>query len=772
MPPNSAPPQQSSDLQPKCALSRSGARKKSWRTLGAAALFTVLFAAAGAIASAGLSVGGFTPSGTESARVEQAMARDFGVPRTDLLLYVAGDIDSPAVRDQGLRLTRRLAAEPGIASVDSYWSTGAGELRSQDGRAALIAIDLAGDDTKAAATAARVVAKAADSIKPLSLSATGPAWTAVEATEECRKDLVRAELVAAPMTILILLLAFGSPTAALLPAVIGVFTVTLSTAVLGLLTRLMTVSVFATNIVTALGFGLAVDYALLIVTRFREERAQGRAVADAVCMTMRTAGRSVLFSAVTVALALCALFVFPLPFLHSMAWAGLAVVTLSALATVTVMPALLRLLGDRITPATSSARFLPLPALRFWGGKSPKPHQPADSPLWRRIAEAATKRPVLLGGACTLILLALAVPFAQVQFGIPDERDLPVHLEAHATGDRVRQDFPSPAGRTLAVWLPSTDARTQRVELSQYAQHLADTPGVARVETATGSFTAGAPAGAPTAQHQRFTAPGTTWLALTARASMDNGAMDDLVQHLRKSSGPGPHLVGGLAAGRVDTIWALGDRLPAAVAIAGVSTLILLFLFTRSVLIPLKALLLAALSLTASLGAMVFVFQEGHLRNVIGDFTVTGQLDVTMPLLTVVIAFGLSVDYEVFLLSRMKEEYARTGEHTPSIVFGIARTGRLVTAAALIVATAMGALTSSGVTPLKIFGFGIAFAVLIDATFVRGLLVPCLMQLTGKANWWAPARLSHRTHTDKDPSQLTNNPVPSQQQADTRAPSA
>ncbi|WP_329191636.1 MULTISPECIES: MMPL family transporter [unclassified Streptomyces] len=747
MPQNTAPPTQRS-TQPTSPL--HWAAKRPWRLLGATALLTVVLAAVGAMASTGLSAGGFTPTGTESSRVERLLTQHFGVPQSDLLLYVRGDIDDPVAATEGRDLTRRLAAEPGVASAQSFWSTGAGELRARDGHAALITIDLSGDDTQAAAAAARIVPHATKSVMHLEVSAGGPAWTSVQATDQSRKDLFRAELIAAPLTILILLFAFGSATAAVLPAVVGVATVTLTTAVLGLLTRVMAVSVFATNITTALGFGLAVDYALLVVTRFREELAAGATVTEAVVTTMRTAGRSVLFSAATVALALCCLFVFPLQFLRSMACAGLAVVVLSALATVTVMPALLTLLGNRIAGATNR----------------PKPsREPTDSAAWRHIAQAAVTRPLLLGGACAAALIALTIPFGHVQFGIPDERALPAHLEAHATGEYVRRDFPAPADRTLAVLLPATDPLTQATELSRYAQRLADVPGVATVEAATGTFSPGAPSIAPAAGHRRFTAPGTTWLTVSGRPSLDTAGADDLVQRVRHVTAPGPRLVGGLPAQHVDTLTALGDRLPAATAIAGFSTLLLLFLFTRSVLIPLKALLLAALSLTACLGIMVFIFQEGHLHSLVGEFTVTGQLDVAMPLLTIVVAFGLSVDYEVFLLARIKEEYLRTGAHSPSIVFGIARTGRLVTAAALIVATMMGALASSGVTPLKIFGTGLALAVLIDATLVRGVLVPCLMQLTGKANWWAPSFLSRREATDGSLPKRSESPLPHQHPA-------
>ncbi|WP_133895372.1 MMPL family transporter [Streptomyces sp. KS 21] len=717
------------------------------RVLGVAALLTVLLAVGGAFASAGLSTGGFTASGTESARVQQALAQQFGVHPASLLLRIQGDVDSPSVAAKGARLTQRLAGEPGVAHAVSYWTTGAPELRADDGHAALIAIDLSGDETQAEATAAHLVARAREEAKPLDLSAAGPAWMSVQATEQNRTDLTRAELLAAPLTVLILLLAFGSPTAAVLPVIIGVLAVTASSAVLSLLTRVMTISLFATNIITALGFGLAVDYALFVVTRFREEHSRGESVSDAVAAAMRTAGRGVLFSAVTVALALAAMFVFPLPFLRSMACASIAVVLLSALASVTALPALLILLGARITRATPPMALIRrLRSIRrSHGTANRQPHEPGTSATWRRIAETATARPVLLAGTCTLLLLALAIPFSHVRFGFSDERDLPARLESHAIGDRLRHDFPAPANLTLTVLLPTTDPQRDAAELSRYAQHLADTPGVAFVEAATGTFTPGTAATAPTRHSQRFAASGATWLAVIGRPSANGNVDDALVRRIRQLPAPGPHLVGGLPAEQADTLHALGTRVPGALSIAAVSTFVLLFFFSRSLLIPFKAVIIAALSLTACLGAMVFVFQDGHLRWLVGEFAVTGQLNVIMALLALVIAFGLSVDYQVFLLSRIQEEYQRTGDHTESIISGIARTGRLVTAAALVVATAMGALATSGVTPLKVLGFGLALAVLTDATLVRGLLVPAVMQLTGKANWWTPAVLAHRS---------------------------
>lgn len=480
MPKSTAPPTFAADAHPRSpreAVVATWATSKPWHVLGIAALFTVLLAVGGAIASAGLSTGGFTASGTESARVQQALAQQFGVHPASLLLRVQGDVDSVSVAAQGMRLTRQLAHEAGVAHAVSYWTTGAPELRASDGHAALIAVELSGDETQAEDTAAHLVPRAREEARPLTLSAGGPAWMGVQATEQSGTDLTRAELLAAPLTVLILMLAFGSPTAALLPVVIGALAVTASSAVLALLTRVMTVSVFAANITTALGFGLAVDYALFVVTRFREEHARGASVGDAVAAAMRTAGRSALFSAATVALALAALFAFPLPFLRSMACAGIAVVLLSALATVTALPALLTLLGPRIARAAPPRTLLRRlhPTRRSHGTADRQPQESGASTAWQRIAEAATARPILLTGACTLLLLALAIPFGHVRFGLADERDLPARLEAHATGDHLRNDFPAPANLTLTVLLPTTDPQRDATALSRYAQHLADT---------------------------------------------------------------------------------------------------------------------------------------------------------------------------------------------------------------------------------------------------------------------------------------------------------
>ncbi|WP_051859560.1 MMPL family transporter [Streptomyces xanthophaeus] len=718
---------------------RHWSSSRPWRVLGAAAIFTAVCIAVGALSSANFSTGGFTPAGTESARVERALAERFAHYPADLIVHVPGDADAPSVAAQGRALTQKIALEPGVAHAVSYWTTGATQMRAKDGRAALIAIDLAGNDRRSADTAARLVPKLPTLGRPLTMSVTGPVWTSVQATEQSRTDLLRAELFAAPVTALILLLAFGSLTAAVLPAIIGTFTVAAAAAVLQLFTRVMTVSVFANNLIVALGFGLAVDYALFIVTRFREELQRETSLDQAIWVCMRTAGRSVLVSAATVAAALCSLLVFPLPYLRSVACAGITVVLLSALAAVTVLPALLTLLGNRIARAPNPG------AMRRsrWRNRLPSP-APRTGSAWRSIAQAATRRPVLLGGSCAIVLITLLIPFGHVRFGIPDDRLLPTRTEAHATGDKVRADFPTPPDRLLAVLLPATEPLTHGRALTDYAQRLAAMPGVAAVEGANGSFTRASHTPTSDVHRRQFSSPRSTWLAITATDATGSDATDDLVRRVRHMPAPGPHLVGGVPAQRVDTLHALGKRLPAALAIGGLTTFVLLMLFARSLLIPLKVLTLAALSLTASLGAVVYVFQQGHLRDLVGEFTLTGQLDVAMPILIVVIAFGLSVDYEIFLLSRIKEEYVRTGDHSASIIHGITSTGRLVTAAALIMAIAMGAMATSGVLPLKILGFGLALAVLIDATLVRGILVPAFMQLTGKANWWSPISTPRR----------------------------
>lgn len=727
------PPERQASAEPPAggALGRLAGQCVRHRRLLLVGAMIVLVLAATVVAGARdrWSNGGFTATGTQAAEAERVAAR-YGANAADLVLYIRADkpVDDIAVAAAGTRLTALVAQRPGVDSAQSYWNTGSTLLRSEDGLGALIRVDLSGTERDAVATSRDLLPAVRAAAKGLSVGATGPAWLNAQATDESERDLKRGELLAAPLTLIILLLAFGSLTAAAIPVAVGAVSVAAALAVLATLTLVMPITVFAINICAALGFALSVDYALFIVTRYREELSQGAESREAIARSMATAGRAVLFSAATVALCLSALFVFPLELLRSLAWAAIIVVIVSALTSLLVLPALLAVLGPRLD-RWDPFRRLRRGTARVGGG----------SPLWRRIATLATARPILCGGTAAILLLVLALPFAHARFTTIDEKILPARSEPHSTAVLLRTDFVDPPERVIPVILPRANPMADAQAIDAYARRLSTLRHVAHVVADTGDYRAGAPVARPPTP-PAATAPVPVGSVLRVISTADSQSPDTvaLVHELRTLPAPQPRLVAGKAAELTDTKHTLRRALPYGAGIMLVGTLVMLFLFSRSVLVPIKAVVMGLLSITASLGAIVYIFQDGHLRWLVGDFTTGGSLESTMPLLTLAIAFGISVDYEVFLLARIKEEFVRTGDNTRSIVFGIEHTGRLFTAAALIVAATMVALTMSHVTLLKVVGVGLAVAVVVDATVVRGILVPALMQLTGKANWWAP----------------------------------
>ncbi|WEB45108.1 MMPL family transporter [Streptomyces yunnanensis] len=714
-------------------------------------LLVVLLAMAAAVPIGGdvtdrLSSGGFTDRAAESTKAETFLTGRFGtgVPNLALLARAPGPVDEPRTATAGRDLTRRLAQEPGVLSVTSYWTVphdSAAPLKARDGRSALVLLRLGGDEDQVRTTAKKLSPRVTGRQGVLQVSATGFAQVAVEVQKRSQQDLFRAEAYAAPVILLILLFVFGSAAAAVLPLLIGVFSILGTFVVLRVLSELTSVSIFATNITTALGLGLAIDYSLFIVTRYREELARGLGTTEAVAQSVRTAGRTVLFSALTVALSLSALLVFPLYFLRSFAYAGVAVVTLAAFAALVVLPAALGLLGPRIDALDVRRLFRrgPRPGGDQGMGAAPAAENGA---FWQRLASAVMRRPVLCAVAVVAVLVVLGLPFTRVSFGMVDDRVLPADAPAHRTAQFVREEFASRESSALSVVLPTvSDSSRDRERVAAYATRLSGLPGVARVDTATGSYVAGRQVAPPSAASASFAAGGASWLSVVPSVEPYSSAGTALVERLRTDRAPGPVLVGGDAAVLQDTRGTLVSRLPVAMLIIGATTMVLLFLFTGSVLIPVKAVLLNVLSLSATFGAMVYVFQEGHLRALVGGFTVTGSVEITMPVLMFCVAFGLSMDYEVFLLSRIKEVYAETGDNTLAVAIGLERTGRLFSAAAALVAVVMIALATSGITFLKLLGVGLALAVLLDATLVRGVLVPAAMRLAGRANWWAPPPL-------------------------------
>ncbi|MFG3088289.1 MMPL family transporter [Streptomyces antibioticus] len=690
-------------------------------SLLAALVLTALAVLAGSGVADRLGSGGWEDPAAESTYATRALERAFPDSQPNLVLLVgAGNasVDDPAVAAEANRLTERLAAEPGVVGVGSYWRAApaaAPALRATDGHEALIAARITGDEKAMGETLDRIAPSYRGAHGPVEVKIGGIVAVRHEMQTTIQEDLVRAELIALPITLILLVMVFGSAVAALLPLGIGIVAILGTNAILSGLTAFTDVSVFAMNLTTALGLGLAVDYALFIVRRFREELAAGADSRTAIGTTLRTAGRTVLFSALTVAVSLAAMLVFPQYFLRSFAYAGMAVVLLAAAAALILLPAALVLLGDRVNALDLRRAFRrrttkaadPDTAGAEEGGKG-----------WGRTADLVMRRAPFFALGTTAVLVLLGLPFLGVKFGTADDRQLPSSAESHVVQQHIRDGFPGSPGGGLEIL---AEGRATPAQYADYKQRIAALPEVVRVD---GPLVNGDKA----------------YFTVQPEGEAVDEAAQGLVGDLRATEAPFDTKVTGTAAVLVDSKHAIGAQLPWALAFIAIVTLLLVFLLTGSVVVPLQAVLLNALSLTAMFGAVVWVFQDGHLSGPLG-FTSPGSIETTLPVLMFCVAFGLSMDYGVFLLSRIKEEYDRTGDHDRAVRLGLTRTGGLITAAAVILAVVMVAIGTSRVTNTKMLGLGIALAVVMDAMVVRSLLVPAIMRLTGRATWWAPAPL-------------------------------
>ncbi|WP_327275141.1 MMPL family transporter [Streptomyces sp. NBC_01224] len=708
----------------------------------AALVITALAVFAGSGVVDKMGSGGWEAPDAESTYTTKALEREFPASQPNLLLLVdsgSASVDDPAVAAEAARLTERLAGEKDITGVGSYWQSKAPALRAEDGREALIAARIEGDDKAMGEVLDRIAPAYRGAHGPVEVSVGGPVAVRHEMQTIIQEDLLRAEMIALPVTLVLLVMVFGSAIAALLPLGVGIVAILGTNAVLRGITEFTDVSVFAQNLTTALGLGLAIDYALFIVRRFREELATGADTRAAVGATLRTAGRTVLFSALTVAVSLAAMLVFPQYFLRSFAYAGIAVVLLAAAAALILLPAALMLLGPRVN-SLDLRRLLRRGDGRTGGRVELSASASAESGSgWGRFAALVMRRAPVFAVLTTVGLVLLGLPFLGVKFGTADDRQLPATAESHVVQQHIRDGFPGSPGGGLEVLAEGAATPAQYTE---YRSRIAGLPGVLRVD---GPVTTG-----------RFA----YFSVLPDGESVGEGSQR-LVQDLRAEPAPFDTSVTGTAAVLVDSKHAIADRLPWAVGIIVVVTLLLVFLLTGSVLIPLQAVVLNALSLTAMFGAVVWVFQDGHLSGPL-SFTSTGDIETTLPVLMFCVAFGLSMDYGVFLLSRIKEEYDRTGDHERSVTFGLRHTGGLITAAAVILAVVMVAIGTSRVANTKMLGLGIALAVLMDAMVVRSLLVPSVMKLMGKATWWAPARL-RAFHRRFGLSEGTSVPLPAEE---------
>ncbi|MHC3475174.1 MMPL family transporter [Streptomyces sp. 7R007] len=692
--------------------------------LALATVALVAMAVLGIGAFGKLTAGGYNDPDAPSSRAEEVIDDKFGGDTNLVLLLQAeqGGPDGPAATQRGQQITDGLRNEKTVANVVSYWDRGAAGLKSRDGRQALILAHVKGGDRHEGKNAEALLDKYTGEHNGVSVRAGGGAAVNSDLTDQVAEDLALAESIAVPVTLILLVIAFGSLVAALLPLVIGLIAIVGTLAELYVLGSITDVSVNAVNLTTALGLGLGIDYGLLLVSRFREQLALGDAVPDAVRRTVTTAGRTIVFSSAAVVGALAAMLAFPMFSLRSFAYAGIGVVVIAATSSLIVIPALLATLGHRVNKGR-------LPGMRT--------ARRTDAPLWGRIAGTVMRRPGLTALPALAVLLLAAGPLLGVTFGSPDERVLPQDAESRQVSSALRTGF---AGNDEAAVQIVTTGPVAPDALDAYATHLSRLKGVLRVDASSGSY-AGGQRSAPGPAAAALGNPDAQRLTLVHALTPASDAAQDLVRKVRSVDPPvgTEALVGGNDARLVDSRKAVGDRLPLAAAWIVVTTFVLLFLFTGSVVQPLRALVLNAVSLTATMGAMVWVFQDGHLSGLL-DFT-PQPMDTGTVVLMFCITFGLSMDYEVFLTSRIKELHDAGADPAEAVTRGLAGTGRIVTMAAGLLAVSFFAFVTSGVSFIQMLGLGSGLAILIDAVVVRGVLLPAAMRLLGRTAWYAPPPL-------------------------------
>ena len=701
-------------------------------------LLTVALGIFGVPVANSLSASGFQDPTSESARATQILTDKFHQGDVQLLIVVStpDGVDSAAARAAGNEIVDQLRSSPHVAQVTSPWTApppAAADLISRDGASGLIVAGVKGNENQQQRYAKELSDQVAADHDGVTVRSGGTAMVNVQITQQSQRDLLVMESLAIPLSFLVLVWAFGGLVAAALPVAVGVMAILGALAVLRLISFATDVSIFALNLTTAMGLALAIDYTLLIISRFRDELAAGASREEALVRTMTTAGRTVAFSATTVALSMAVLVLFPMHFLKSFAYAGVATVAFAAAAAIVVAPAALVLFADRLN--SLDVRRL---ARRMFGRGEPKP-VPVERRFWYRSASCVMHKAIPLGLAGVTLLLLLGAPFLSVRWGFPDDRVLPGSASSHQVGNQLRHDFVHNSDAAVTVVVPDTTGVTAS-DIGRYAADLSRVPDVSAVSAPTGTFVDGNWIG-PVSSPAGLDAD-SAFLTVDSSAPLFSDQSEAQLDRLHAVPGPaGKHVyMTGAAQTNRDSVDAITSRLPLVLGLIGVIMFILLFLLTGSIVMPLKALVLNILSLTAAFGAMVWIFQDGHL-GALGT-TPTGTLVANIPVLLFCIAFGLSMDYEVFLVSRIREFWLTSGrtraDNDESVARGIAYTGRIITAAALIMSISFAALMASEVAVMKLFGLGLTLAVLVDATLVRMVLVPAFMHVMGQWNWWAP----------------------------------
>jgi uncharacterized membrane protein YdfJ with MMPL/SSD domain len=640
---------------------------------------------------------------TESVKATERL-QDAGYRETGVVVLVKHvDVRSAAGRARVEALTTRIGADRDVAGVASFYTTGSRDFVSRDRTSTYLAVRLAPTDDREIQDAGERISTALAHEPGVLVG--GEAVAQQQANNQVEKDLRKAELYAFPILFLLSLLFFRGLVAAALPLLVGGLTIVSTMVMLSVASELGSISIFALNLVIGLGLGLAIDYSLFIVSRYREEMAKTGPGLDAMRRTMATAGRTVLFSSLTVAGAIASLLVFPQRFLYSMGVGGSLVALIAAAVALIVLPAILAVLGARVN-ALSPA---------FLRGRAERDARPAEDGFWYRLSRLVMRIPGRIAIATTALLIALGIPFFNLQSTTVDAQVLPQSASANRVDDALRADFPP--FRDSPIQLSVTGGSREAESLARDAVRL---PGVAQVRPPV-----------------RLEGDDYVVEVVSSNPPLSE-ASQDLVASLRTVEGHAQTT--GVTAGFVDLKDSLADHLPLMLAIVVAVTLVTLFLFTGSVVLPIKQILMNLLGLSAVFGILVLIFQDGRLESLLG-YTSEGALDATQPLFLFVVAFGLSTDYGVFLLSRIKEARDGGASNAEAVAIGLERVGRITTAAALLFAVAIGAFVTSEMIFIKELGLGTALAVLIDATIIRALLVPSLMEMLGEWNWWAPKPL-------------------------------
>ena len=686
--------------------------KRRKRTLSIFILAVIILGSVGSLAFSRLDSGGYSDLNSDSAKAFKYLEDTFKVKDPAVVFVIHSDklVTDPEVVASAARFEAKVKSEPSADSVLSFWSAGgAPTLKSNDGKSAYLFVYLNADNFSSFdALGGHYRDTYEGKFENLSIYASGGAVFANSINSKIKDDLKLAEAISIPLTFVLLLFIFGAMVASTMPLLVGVSAILGAFFVLYLITLFTAVSIFALNLTTGLGLGLGIDYALLMVNRFREELHHGKNTEDAIVNTLKTAGKTVFYSGITVMITLFSLIFFPQDFLRSMGYAGVSVVAVAVAAALIPLPAILALLGNKIDKGVVRKSAI----------------TPKEDGRWAQIARIVMKRPIAVVLLAGIILTVLITPIQGIKFSQVDSRVLPASNKSATAARFIAENFSGQEGNPIEIIIPN--GASQINSITEFKSELAKLPDIVRIG------------------EMQVVGEDVRLVAIHSMPPRTPQA-EQLIHQVRALNVPIGTLVGGVAADYADTQGATSKKLPLVALWISIGVLLLLFVFTGSIILPIKALILNFASLAATMGVITWIFIDGHLKFLVGDFTVTGALDTGSVILIAIVAFGLSMDYEVFLLSRIKEEHESGRSNIEAVATGLQRSARIITAAALLLAVVFGTFMVSGVTSIKMLGFGVAFALLLDATLIRALLVPALMRLFGEQNWWAPKVLKKFT---------------------------